>query len=392
MNATNLAIKEDDTSLSHGKHIMHLVIERSALIKALSHVQSVVERRGTIPVLGNIKLDAKGPQVTFTGTDMDIALTEHAVCDTKAAGATTVPAHTFYDIVRKLPEGAEVDISTKDSGRVVIKCGQSKFNLASLPVDEFPTMSEGDFTHSFSIASAECKALLDKPAYAMSTEETRYYLNGIYLHSTISEGAEVLRAVATDGHRLARVEVGLPAGAKGMPGIIIPRKTIHELRKIIEGGDGDVKLSLSESKIRFSYGNAVLVSKLIDGNFPDYDRVIPSGNDKVMEVECKAFSTAVDRVSIITSERSRAVKLSLDANKLTLTATSAEQGTATEEIKVSYSSDVIEIGFNSRYMLDMMAQIEGDTVQFVLNDAASPVLVRDTADAGALYVIMPMRV
>ena len=390
MSATNQAI-QNTTETSYGDN-MHLVIERSALLKALGHVQSVVERRGTVPVLGNIKLEASGGSLTLTGTDMDVALTEKASCDAKTQGAVTVPAHTFYDIVRKLPEGADVDIAEKDGSRVVIKCGQSKFNLATLPVDEFPTMHEGEFSHEFTIATAECMSLIDKPAYAMSTEETRYYLNGIYLHAATSEGTDVLRTVATDGHRLARTEVSLPSGAKDMPGVIIPRKTIHELRKVIEGGEGDVSISLSESKIRFVYEGAVLTSKLIDGNFPDYQRVIPEGNDKMMEVECKQFSQAVDRVSIITSERSRAVKLSLDANKLVFTATSNEQGTATEEIKVSYSSDTMEIGFNSRYMLDMMQQIEGDTAQLFFNDAASPGLVKDTSDSGSLYVIMPMRV
>ena len=391
MSATNQAMKEE-TNPSYAAGSMHLLIERQALLKALGHVQSVVERRGTIPVLGNIKLEAHGEKLTLTGTDMDVALTEKAACSAKKEGAVTVPAHTFYDIVRKLPEGAEVDISEKDGARVVIKCGQSKFNLATLPVDEFPAMNDGEFSHEFTLETAECKALIEKPAYAMSTEETRYYLNGIYLHAAQAEGVDVLRTVATDGHRLAQTELALPAGAKDMPGVIIPRKTIQELRKILEEGSGEVTISLSESKIRFVYEGAVLTSKLIDGNFPDYQRVIPEGNDKVMEVECKAFSTAVDRVSIITSERSRAVKLALDANKLTFSATSNEQGTATEEIKVSYSSDAMEIGFNSRYMLDMMQQIEGDVAQLFFNDAASPVLVKDTADAGSLYVIMPMRV
>lgn len=392
MNATSQAIKEDNSAPAHASGQMQVLIERSVLLKALSHVQSIVERRGTIPVLGNVKLQAADGKLTLTGTDMDVALTEKVACDIKKEGAVTVPAHTFYDIMRKLPDGAQVDISDKEGSRVVIKCGQSKFNLATLPVDEFPAMTDGEFAHEFTLGSADCKSLLEKPAYAMSTEETRYYLNGIYFHAAQSEGVDVLRTVATDGHRLARTEVALPSGAKGMPGVIIPRKTIQELRKILEGADSEVSISVSETKIRFVYNSAVLTSKLIDGNFPDYDRVIPSGNDKMMEVECKQFSSAVDRVSIITSERSRAVKVSLGANSVLFTANSSEQGTATEEIKVSYSSDPIEIGFNSRYMLEMMQQIEGDIVQMFFNDAASPVLVKDTSDAGSLYVIMPMRV
>jgi len=341
--------------------------------------------------------------VALTATDMDIAIVEKVPATVVKTGATTVPAHTFYDIVRKLPEGSQVEMSTSaDGGKVTIKSGQSRFSLACLPVDEFPVMAEGDLPHHFTLKSTECKALIEKPSFAISTEETRYYLNGIYLHvsgsglvtSKRSEDgkSKTLRAVATDGHRLARIEVALPAGTDGMPGVIVPRKAIYELRKLIEESEGDIGVSLSDAKIRFACGSAVLVSKLIDGNFPDYERVIPAGNDKIMEVSRKYFTEAVDRVSVISSEKSRAVKFHLENGKLTLSASSPEHGTASEEIDVTYSSPPMEVGFNSRYLLDMMTQIEGDTAQFLMGDSASPAIVRDTADVGALYVIMPMRV
>lgn len=371
---------------------MQFTIERSTLIKALGHVQTVVEKRGTIPILANVKLEAKGGTLALTATDMDIALVEKIGAEVTDPGAITVPAHMFYDIARKLPDGAQIEVSTKEAGRVSIRSGSSRFTLSSLPVEEFPVMAEGDLAHNFTLPGAECLMLIEKPAYAMSTEETRYYLNGIYLHAAGAEGGEVLRAVATDGHRLARIEVTLPVGALGMPGVIVPRKTIQELRKLMEGGEGEVQVALSESKIRFIHGNAVLISKLIDGTFPDYDRVIPSANDKLLEVDCKKFKEAVDRVSVIAQERTRGIKLSLGAGKVTLSANSAEAGTASEDVEASYSATSIEIGFNSRYLLEMMSQLEGDTAQFLFNDAASPVLVRDTATLGALYVIMPMRV
>ena len=372
---------------------MQFTIERAHLLKSLGHVQSVVEKRGTIAVLSNVKIDAGKDGVALTATDMDIAMVEKVSATVSKLGSTTVPAHTFYDIVRKLPEGAQVEMTTSaDGSKVTIKSGQSRFSLACLPVDEFPVMADGDLTYNFSLKSAECKALIEKPSFAISTEETRYYLNGIYLHVAGAGVTKTLRAVATDGHRLARVEVALPAGADGMPGIIVPRKAIYELKKLIDEGDGDVAVSLSDTKIRFACGSAVLVSKLIDGNFPDYERVIPSGNDKIMEVDCKAFTSAVDRVSVISSEKSRAIKFHLENGKLTLSASSNEHGTASEEIDVTYSSPKLEVGFNSRYLLDMMAQIEGDTAQFLMGDSASPAIVRDTADVGALYVIMPMRV
>lgn len=372
---------------------MEFVIERAQLIKALGHVQSVVEKRGTIAVLSNVKIDAKDSTIALTATDMDLAIVEKISAEVTHGGSITLNAHMLYDIVRKLPDGAQVQIKESDDGaKATVSSGQSRFSLGCLPVEDFPVMAEGELTHSFTLKSAECLSLVDKPSFAVSTEETRYYLNGIYLHPSGSGEGRVLRAVATDGHRLARIEVALPAGAENIPGVIIPRKTIHELKKILEEGEGDVEISLSDSKIRFVYSNAVIISKLIDGNFPDYERVVPVNNDKIMEVDCKLFRNAVDRVSVISTEKSRAVKLSLVSGKLTLSTSSPEHGTATEEVDVNYSADEMEVGFNSRYMLDMMQQIEGETAQFILNDSASPAIVRDTADVAALYVIMPMRV
>ena len=370
-----------------------LTIERSALLKTLSHVQSVVERRGTIPILSNVRLDAANNTLTLTATDMDIAVSDQVEATVEGAGAITVPAHTFYDIVRKLPDGSQVSLKKgADAEKLTIRCGSSRFSLSTLPVDDFPVMAEGDLGHSFTLKAVDLIALIEKTRFAVSTEETRYYLNGVFMHATEQEGANVLRAVATDGHRLARIEMAMPTGADGMPGIIIPRKTIGELRKLIEEGVEEVQIALSDTKIRFTCGGATLISKLIDGTFPDYSRVIPTGNDKILEVECKAFTQAVDRVSVISSEKSRGIKLGLEAGKLTLSASSSEQGSASEEVDVTYSADAMETGFNSRYLLDMMAQIEGDTVQFILADTTAPALVRDPGDVGALYVIMPMRV
>lgn len=372
---------------------MKLVIERAVLLKALGPIQSVVERRGTIPILANVKLDATGSGLSLTATDMDIAIVQHVKADVSEKGSTTVPAHMFYEIVRKLPDGSNIQLTqTGKDGKLSITAGQSKFSLAALGTDDFPVMAEGELAHTFAITPAECKALLEKTRFAISTEETRYYLNGVYLHAATNNGAAVLRAVATDGHRLARMEVGLPEGAEQIPGVIIPRKTVSELYKLVEEGAEKVEIALSESKIRFKVGESVLVSKLIDGTFPDYERVIPTGNDKVMEVDGRAFASAVDRVSVITSEKSRGIKVALAGSKITLSATSAEQGTATEELSVSYGADPVEIGFNSRYLLDMMQQVEGETAQFVFADSNSPTIVRDPADVGALYVIMPMRV
>ncbi len=372
---------------------MKLTIERAALLKSLTHVQSVVERRNTIPILANVLIEAKDGKLGLTATDMDLAIVERVEAEIAQPGATTAPAHTLYDIVRKLPEGAQAEMTFDGgTGRLTLKSGRSRFALACLPVEDFPAMAEGELPSRFALSAADLKGLIDHTRFAISTEETRYYLNGIYLHAAQSDGIDVLRAVATDGHRLARVEMPLPEGAEGMPGVIVPRKAVNELRKLIEDSGESVSVALSETKIRFAFDGIVLTSKLIDGTFPDYERVIPEGNENVLHVACRDFAEAVDRVSTISTEKSRAVKLTLDKGSLVLSATSPENGTATEELEVTYDAPHLEIGFNSRYLLDIAQQIEGDGAEFVMADAASPTLVRDVADGSALYVLMPMRV
>jgi DNA polymerase-3 subunit beta len=295
--------------------------------------------------------------------------------------------------VRKLREGSQIEIeATGERNTLVLRSGRSTFTLACLPPEDFPLMPGGELPHNFSLSAAELRTLIDRTRFAISTEETRYYLNGIYLHATKAEEVPVMRAVATDGHRLARFEMVLPEGAAGMPGVILPRKTILELRKLIEENEQEVQIALSETKIRVAIGEAALTSKLIDGTFPDYDRVIPLQNDKTLEVNRKEFAEAVDRVSTISSEKSRAVKLSIEQGILTVSATSPENGTAVEELEVRYGATPLEIGFNSRYLLDITEQIDGEGTQFVMSDAGSPTIVRDSADTSALYVLMPMRV
>jgi DNA polymerase-3 subunit beta len=372
---------------------MKLTIERAALLKSLGHVQSVVERRNTIPILSNAKIEAREGNLSLNATDMDLDIVETVAADVAQTGATTAPVHTLYDVVRKLPEGSQVDLESADGGgQLLLRSGRSFFTLSCLPIEDFPVMSEGELGHNFTLLAGDLRSIVDRTRFAISTEETRYYLNGIYLHTAKRDGVEVLRAVATDGHRLASVEIPLPDGAAGMPGVIVPRKTVGEVRKLIDETTDDVSVSLSETKICISFDSGVLTSKLIDGTFPDYERVIPADNDKVMKVDCRAFADAVDRVSAISTEKSRSVKLTLKGTNLVLSASSPESGSATEELEVAYDSDALEIGFNARYLLDITQQIEGDRAQFVMADAASPTIVREVGDASALYVLMPMRV
>ena len=370
---------------------MKATIERANLLKGLSHVQSVVERRNTIPILSNVLIEAQaGGGLKLMATDLDLQINEHVAAAVDTPGATTVSAHTLFDIVRKLPEGSQVSLAAAE-GRMTIMAGRAKFSLATLPRDDFPVIAEGDLPTQFELPAETLKQIIDKTRFAISTEETRYYLNGIFLHVS-DEAQPVLKAAATDGHRLARVTLPRPDGAEGMPDVIVPRKCVGELRKLLDEVDGSVGVSLSNSKIRFDLGAALLTSKLIDGTFPDYSRVIPTANDRILKIDPRAFQEGVDRVSTIATEKTRAVKMALDRDRITLSVTSPENGTAAEDVPGDYAAMPFEIGFNSRYLLDILGQIDGDVVEVHLNDAAAPTLIRENDKAPALYVLMPMRV
>ncbi|NML07602.1 DNA polymerase III subunit beta [Sphingomonas sp. G-3-2-10] len=370
---------------------MKATIERATLLKGLSHVQSVVERRNTIPILSNVLLEANASgTLRLMATDLDLQIDETIAAAVDQPGATTISAHTLFDIVRKLPEGSQVELSAAD-GRITVVAGRARFTLSTLPRDDFPVIAEGELPTTFELPAETLKQIIDKTRFAISTEETRYYLNGIFWHVS-DEATPVLKAAATDGHRLARVTVARPDGAESMPDIIIPRKCVGELRKLLDEVDGSVGVSMSNSKIRFDLGQAILTSKLIDGTFPDYSRVIPTGNDKILKIDPKSLMAGVDRVSTIATEKTRAVKMALDRDKVTLSVTSPENGAAAEEVPGEYAAQSFEIGFNSRYLMDILGQVEGDAVEVHLADAAAPTLIRENDKSPALYVLMPMRV
>lgn len=372
---------------------MKITIDRADLMRALSHVQSVVERRNTIPILSNVRMDATEGMMTLTATDMDLEMRESVAASIEEEGSTTVPAHTFHDIVRKLPDDAQVNLTLEPGGAMMtVTAGRSKFKLSCLPVADFPELGSGDMDVTFTVPANGLRELVDRTRFAMSNDETRYYLNGAYLHAADANGLPVLRAVATDGHRLAQFEMPLPEGATNMPGVIIPRKAVAEIRKLVEEAAADITIQLSENKIRFAFDHIVMTSKLIDGTFPDYQKVIPQGNDKIVEVNPKIFTSAIDRVSTISNEKTRAVKLAIDGSTMTLSAQSPDAGSATEDIEVSNDNTTLEIGFNSKYLLDITAQIESEQCRMVLADAGGPTILQDTADASALYVLMPLRV
>ena len=373
---------------------MRFKADRATLLKALAHVQSVVEKRNTIPILANVMIAVRDGRLTLTATDMEIAIVEEIAATTSRNGAATAPAATLYEIVRKLPEGAEVELEHGGAdAQLALRSGRYATSLVVLPTDDFPSMTAGTLPHRFSLSALALRGLIDRTRFAISTEETRYYLNGIYLHAAETDGTKVLRAVATDGHRLARVEEPLPDGAGAMPGVIIPRKTVAELRKLLDEVSGEVRIDLSDTRIQFRVDAITLTSKLIDGTFPEYEPVIPRDNDKVLRVGKKDFADAVARVAAISSERSRPVKLSLARDLLVLSAASPEQGTATEELDadhVKYDAGPLEIGFQARYLNDITDQI-ADEVEFRFADESAPTIMSDTADKSSIYVIMPLK-
>lgn len=372
---------------------MKVTLERNHLLKSLGHVHRVVERRNTYPILANVLIKASEGSLELRATDLDIEVTESVPAMVETPGTTTIPAHTLYEIVRKLADGAEVHLETGENDQMLITSARSRFHLACLAPDGFPDLKSGNFSHQFSMSAPVLRELIERTQFAISSEETRYYLNGIYFHALEEGGTALLRAVATDGHRLARAEAEAPEGTAGMPGIIVPRKTVTEVQKLLDGSEDEVSVEVSDTKIRFNLGTVVLLSKLIEGTFPDYDRVTPKDNDKRMAVDRQTFAAAVDRVSTIASERGgKAVKLALSDGQLELSVTNPDHGTASEELAVEFESAGFEIGFNARYLLDIIGQIRSDDAIFMFNDAGSPTLVRENGNDRALYVLMPMRV
>ena len=371
---------------------MKVTIEKKDLLPVVSHIYSITERKSTIPILLNIKIEA-GDILKFTATNIDIEIVEQAEASILSKGGITVSASTLFEIVRRLPEG-EVIMETIDS-ELHITAGKGEFSLPTLPVDDFPVMATGDIPFKFSVSPDDLIKLIDKTRFAVSTEEARYSLNGIYLHvAQLKNGNNAFRAVATDGHRLALVDIDCPSGlSSSMPGIIIPSKLVSELRKLLDVTSSEIKIEASESKIRFSFGDIVITSKLIEGKFPNYEKVIPTSNDKVLELDTKLFMTAVDRVSSVSGDKSKAVKLNISRDGLKISANNPDSGSGKEEIGGTYNSDdSVEVGFNAKYLIDITNQIESANVRFTIADSSSPALISEIDNDSSLYVLMPMRI
>lgn len=372
---------------------MKISIERGPLLRAVAQAQSVVERRNNIPILANVLIEAEGDTASFRATDLDVEVLDRVPALVQQAGATTVPAVLLHEIVRKLPDGALVQIADDPvAGRLSVTAGRASFTLATLPREDFPVMASAEYATNFAATAGVLRRLFDKSKFAVSNEETRYYLNGVYMHVAQGEDGPALRCVATDGHRLARIDAPLPAGAEDMPGVIVPKKTVAELRKLLDDDNAQIAVSVSETKLRFATADCTLTSKVIDGTFPDYSRVIPTANSRRLEVDAAEFAKAVDRVATISSERSRAVKLALEEDRLVLSVNAPDAGAAEEELAVAYGDDRLEIGFNAKYLLEIAAQVDRENAVFLFGSPGDPTLMREGNDLSAVYVVMPMRV
>lgn len=371
---------------------MKLSISRETLFRALRHMSAVVEKRTSIAILGNVRLKAENNKLETTATDNDIAVQGVAEAFVDEAGTTTVSALKLFEIISKIPEGVMVAMQLADGGsRLAISAGKAKFSLATLGAEAFPDMTRVDGGTAFEMNSADLKKMLDKVHFAASSDETRAYLTGVYLHVVPSDEGQLLRTVATDGHRLAKADMTCPEGAEEMPAVILPRKCVVELRKLADEAKS-ISLTVSEKKIQAEAGDIVLTSKVIDANYPDYDRVIPKNNTSSMMVSRKSLLQAVDRVSILSHEKTRSVRFSVIENQLALSANNPDQENASEELKVAYGDSPLEVGFNARYLTDIGSQVGSDDIEFRFKDSASPVLVRDPSDSTTTFVVMPMRV
>ena len=362
--------------------------QRDTLLAPLQSVSGIVERRHTLPILSNVLLEKKGDRLTLLATDIEIQITTSTeVAAGEGDGAVTVGARKLQDILRSLPDSTEISLSLEDK-RLQAKGGKSRFNLQTLPADDFPrmTLAEGD-TKQFRITQKAFRQLLGKTQYAMAAQDVRYYLNGLLL---LVDGKE-LRAVATDGHRLAYASVEIEAELPRQE-MILPRKTVLELNRLLVDNEDILEITLASNQVRFAFGSIVLVSKLIDGKFPDYERVIPQSLRNHMTVGRQTLMQAMQRAAILTNEKFRGVRVVLGENSLKLIAANAEQEEAQEEIEVNYPGEAIDVGFNVGYLLDVLNNVHADEIQWSFNDANSSALITLPGNDRFKYVVMPMRI
>ncbi len=367
---------------------MQFEVAKQVLLKAIANVNGAVEKKNTIPVLQNIKIEAKDDKVVLLATDMDILVTSSFESDMKTSGSTTVPAQMFFDIVRKIPDGSSVMISQDSPTIMQIKSGKSKYSLPCIDASEFPNLSEGELSAEIEVEAEKFAKMIDKTRFAISNDETRYYLNGLFLQALQKDSGFELRTIATDGHRLALSF--LVSDLKAPFGVILPKKSVAEIRRIIDGSK-KVKIAVSRVKIKITTDQTTIVSKLIDGEFPDYDKVLPKNNTQIAVINRRNFFDCVDRVSTVATDKHRSIKLIIENGKMSLQVNTNDGSFAYEELDVNYSGERIETGFNSRYLLDIIGQIDKEELLMRFKDGASPALI-EAKDMSSVFVIMPVRI
>jgi len=375
---------------------MKLQLSKSNFVKSLSFVQNIVESKATIPILANVLLEAKQGRLNLSATDMDITIFDKIkINNIESEGSTSVPAQILYNVIKELPDDHPIDLSyDQNNKKLHLMSSKSKFVFSCLSTDEFPISSTETFKISFNLEADILKEIIDKTYFASSNEETRYYLNGLYIHTASLNNKNYLRVVATDGHRLAQYQISSPPTiTKNNFGVIVPKKLIFELRKLIDEVKENVKIDLSERKIRFSFNETIIVSKLIDGKFPDYEKVIPKNASNTFSINRKKFLESINRISTISSEKSKAIKLNLNKNKITISANNLQEGgSGIEEINIKYNGPSLDIGFNSGYLKEIINQFTLEEITILFSDATAPTIIKDSSKAESLYVLMPMRV
>ena len=369
---------------------MKFSIGRDQLLKSLNYCQGVVEKRTTLPILSNVLIEAKNSSIKITATDLDLIFTD-LTNDIKieTEGSTTTSASVIYDIVRKLSPGSEINFNLLGENKLQLESEKSKFNLLCLSPNDFPVVDENFNENEFSIDSKLLLKLLNKSKFSISNDETRHYLNGVFLHQTEHDKENYLTAAATDGHRMSVSKIKLNSKIN-FESIILPKKTIYQLVTLLEDQEATIKIYNIKSKIKFEFNNSILISKLIDGRFPNYIQVIPTANKKKLEINLKNFLNCVDRVASVSTDKKEGVKFELSKNILKLSVNNPNSGDGNETLEVNFDYE-LNVSFNSKYLIDVASQINGEKIIFLLNETASPALIKDPVDKDSIFVIMPMK-
>ena len=371
---------------------MQFVVKRDVLLKSLNFVQGIVEKKNTLPILSNVLLQLKDKKLSIVATDLDIIFYDQiSEVNILKEGSTTTSAAILFDILRKIPSNAELNFELKSENKLSLKSDNADFNLLCLPTDNFPTFTDEFEGQEISLNNQRFLKLLNKTKISISNDDTRHYLNGIFLHLTEAHGRNFLTGVATDSHRLSSSSLEIENIAD-FTSLILPRKTVFQLCALLAENNNQLTMQTSENKIKFTMGNIKLISKVIDGKFPDYKKVVPTNNDKLLVVSSKDFINSIERVASVSLDRKEGVKLIINKDNIQLSVNSANSGEGNEKIKAEFNSENLNISFNSKYLIDIASEVDDKNLKMNLKDSTSPVLIEDVSDKNSYYVIMPMKI